>query len=335
MNRKYILRKLMTGIAAVLVMFLAWWLIQKKKTPSTIGDVDVHYQIEDTAAVARVVLTDKTGRSVTLSRTSRGWLVDSQYIADTWKVNFMLDALKRWEVKTPVPKAARDNVIRLMTVGSVGVEVYDAEGRLLKKYQVGGATPDNLGTYVSVKSLDYEPYIMHLPGFHGYLSVRFFADAKEWRTLRLIPFDVTTLTFVGMTYLTEPDKSFAVLVRDGMPQLMDGRGRAIDTVPEESVKAFLMQTSRVTFYQRLPGADPQRLLERRPYLVMIARTSSDSVQVRFYERPLPDGGVHRDIWDAISSRWAGDVFEFQYSSHPWMRWGLPGLRWVTAEAEDR
>ncbi len=334
-NRSYVIRKVLMGILAVLVMFAAWWLIRQKKKPSTIGDVDAHYQIEDTAAIARIVLTDKTGRSVTLERSDRGWTIDGRYRADTWKVNFMLDALKRWEVKSPVPRAARNNVIRLMTAASVGVEVYDAEGHLMRKYQVGGTTPDNLGTYVSVRSLEYEPYVMHIPGFHGYLSVRFFADAKEWRTMRLLPFDAEALSMLQMRYLSEPHKSFSIRIENGLPRLTDLSGQPIDTVPMTAVKAFLVRLGRVTFYQRIPKADPDRLLRQQPYLVLMAWTPTDSVRIRFYERPLSDGGVHKEIWDALSSRWPGDVMTFQYGSHPWMRWGLAGLRWVTDGEEDR
>ncbi len=336
MKHAFTKRAALSIVIAAAVGAVAWWLVAQKKTPSTIGDLHAHYQVPDTGAITRIVLTDKGGTRVALVRRNGRWWVNDRYPAAPEKVNFLLDALKRWEVKSPVPKAARDNVIRMMTMASTTVEIYQGD-HLHRKLQVGGATPDDLGTYVSAQSLDYEPYILHIPGFNGYLSVRFFTDSNEWRSMRLFFFAPESLRSLAFEFPTEPHKSFRIVIHDGRPALFDRVGNPVDTVPDEALKALILETVRLHFYNRA-SAPVDSLRNAQPYLIIAAATEADSAWARFYwkapdrrSKGLTEEGYDSDLWWALSSEWPNASLVFQHSSRPWVRWGLPGLKWMRTE----
>ena len=57
---------------------------------------------------------------------------------------------------------------------------------------------------------DKVPYIIHIPGFRGYLTPRFAADPMLWRSHNIVHWDIHHLQSVELDIPATPQESFAV-----------------------------------------------------------------------------------------------------------------------------
>lgn len=133
----------------------------------------------DTASVTKIVISDKKPSSVTLERTSNGWMVDGQHVVRKDAIEVLLETIGSVTLKNFVTKSAVPAVLERMDTYGKWVEVY-AGDQLVKSYIVGTETPDMLGTYY--RMVDSElPFSVYIQGFNGYLTTRFFTESAMWR----------------------------------------------------------------------------------------------------------------------------------------------------------
>ena len=64
----------------------------------------------------------------------------------------------------------------------------------IKTIYIGGETADQLGTYMMISGAK-EPYIVHIPGFNGYLSSRFLCKKEAWRSKKIFTKKVTKASY--------------------------------------------------------------------------------------------------------------------------------------------
>ena len=86
-------------------------------------------------------------------------------------------------IKNPVARSALNNVIKRMAVQNTKVTIYSNNGDM-KTLFIGGETADQLGTFMMIDGAK-EPYVIHIPGFNGYLSSRFNCKEDLWRDKKL------------------------------------------------------------------------------------------------------------------------------------------------------
>ena len=87
------------------------------------------------------------------------------------------------KVQRPVSNSSYNNVIRQLASTGVKVEIY--HNNKITSFTVGGSTKDHLGTYMLKEDAD-NPFVIHIPGFNGFLSPRFGIqgyeiDPTSWR----------------------------------------------------------------------------------------------------------------------------------------------------------
>ena len=63
-------------------------------------------------------------------------------------------------------------MVKSLASEGIKVELYDRKGEKIKAYYVGGATPDERGTYMIMENAE-EPYVAHIPSWEGNLRFRF------------------------------------------------------------------------------------------------------------------------------------------------------------------
>ena len=135
----------------------------------------------------------------------------------------MLQTLNKVDIKEPVSKAARNNIIRLMAGKSIKVEIYQMVYRinilnkirlfphekLTKTYFIGDATMDNRGTYMLMQGSE-QPYIVYIPGFKGYVAARYSPYESDWRGHSLFKFRVPDISSLEVRYSGNPENSFKI-----------------------------------------------------------------------------------------------------------------------------
>ncbi len=219
MKRKYLIILALTIILIITALFLVF-----NRGTGTFKDHDKEFAVKDTATITKVFLADKKNRTVLLEKVGAGdWLVNGTYKARNSGVNLLLETFTHLVPKYPVPKSAHDNVVALLATSSVKVEIYQVVYRidlfglrlfphekLTKTYYVGGATQDNMGTFMLMEGADV-PFVVQLLGFRGYVAPRYSTLEKDWRDHTVFRKSLAEIRQVIMEIPLEPENSYKVI----------------------------------------------------------------------------------------------------------------------------
>lgn len=254
------------------------------------------FSVEDTAAVNKIFLADKQDQTLLLERQSDHWTVNGEYTARKDFVNLLLSTFKRMEVSAPVPKARLDYVLRSIAGSGIKCEIYKND-RLYKTYYVGGVTEDNTGTYMIMENSDV-PFVVHIPGFSGYLTVRYLPVLNEWRERIVFNYDVRDMHKVYLEYPDEPGESFiAVNHGNNKFDLKNINGESVsfdfDTM---LVKQFISQTKFVGFESFIREELREGIIDSLKSEPMVNKFTvetfdGDKKSMKTYHRPNIDQAV--------------------------------------------
>ncbi len=202
-NRLYI-------ILLLVLLVVAGYLYYKKGGNGSISNNKKSFAVEDTASIDKVVISDKTGKVLVLTKKNKKWFVSDSIPVRRDVLGVLLETIKRVEVKSPVNKPMRENLMKQLSTGAIQVEVY-TDGSLEKKYFVGGPTMDGTGTFMMLDGAD-DPFITHIPGFEGYLTVRFNTNVNVWRDRGIFRIAPQNISLIQIDYPQSPGASFTLKV---------------------------------------------------------------------------------------------------------------------------
>ncbi len=213
-------------ITLILAIVAAWLILSRSET--TLKDSEKNFAIHDTASVVRIFMADKTGEQVDLMRSDSGvWTVNREFPARTDGINILLKTIQNLAVVEPVPRSARNLIIKQLASTGVKVEIYQHIHRInifnrirffpaIKKtrvYYVGSNTPDNHGTYMIMEGSE-TPFITYLPGFRGFVAVRYSPRLADWRTHSIFNTQISDIQSVQIDFNEVPGHSWKA-VRSG------------------------------------------------------------------------------------------------------------------------
>jgi len=286
------------------------------------------YHIEDVESVTKIFMADKQNSQVTLQRAAdsthdTAWTVDGLYPASQPMVDLLLQTLHDMRIRQGVNKGAVPTIVKHLSAGAVKVEVYQRKyfidwfggkvrlfphERLTVTYYVGHETQDMMACYMFRKG-DKVPYIIHIPGFRGYLTPRFNPDPVLWRSHAIVHWNVKQLQSVQLDILAQPEESF-IIRREG-----DGFGMEL-TQSHTKVNGF--DTARVAqmlscfanlnfdeFASAVPNSDMDSAFARKPRAILrIANVDGTVREVKTFlkyanpddARAMPDADLY-DMFD--------------------------------------
>jgi len=195
-------------ILLILLAITSYYVVNNSNT--TIKGEFSNFAFADTASITKIFIVDKTGEQVILERNKGYWKVNNKYRVRVDAIDMLLKTIKDVEVKAPVSKAAMKTQIKHIAVKSVKVEIYAGGNKPAKVYYVGGATDDNQGTYMLIEN-STKPYIVHVPGFFGYLSTRYFTEEKLWRQSWIFRSNYADIASVSLDYPKDESKGFTAV----------------------------------------------------------------------------------------------------------------------------
>jgi ribosomal protein S11 len=198
-------------VALVSVVAYLWY---SEKQQENIPD-DQTFHIENTDAVTKIMMADKTGKKVLLEKKEGAWFVNEKHKAYPAKIKLLLETMNRIRVDFPVSEKQLNTVIKNLSQKSTRVEIYlNNESTPAQVYYVGYETLNGLGTYMITEQngrVAKRPYVTHIPGFNGNLVARYFLDERDWRDLNIFDFKIDDIKEVSVKWLEEPDHSFSFL----------------------------------------------------------------------------------------------------------------------------
>lgn len=212
-NKKYLVS------IGLLVLVIGTYFLLRKNTGSTLDASETAFAIENTEKIDKIFLRSRYhNASAILEKNSEGiWRVNDKYEADGAKVNMLLTSAREMRVKYPVGQDFWDQVIRNLSSKGTKVELY-SKGKLLKTYYVGGPTPDHQGTFVWMENAK-KPYVVHIEGFRGYLTPRFFVSERDWRSKIIFAYAAEDIEWVKVEWMEDPTQSFTLYNKEEGPEL--------------------------------------------------------------------------------------------------------------------
>lgn len=208
-------------LLALVLLALVLYLTQQRGSSRWRRD---EFAVKDTASITRFFLVSKQNTSVQLVRKDAGtWLVNDSFPASPAMIDIMLRTFYNLEIKAPVPKTARDNMIRMLAGGAIKTEIYQKVYRInlfdkLKLfphekrtlvYYVGEANMTNTGTFM-LREGSNDPYVVYIPGFKGFVNSRYSTYMPDWISHSLFHTLLPQIRELTMDYPGEPEKSFQI-----------------------------------------------------------------------------------------------------------------------------
>ncbi len=274
------------GYLLVLLALLAvaYYVYQKDRTEK-IPTEERLFSIEDTSSVDRIFLADKRGRTINLVKIdSETWMVNDKFPARIELVRSILQSLRLVQVRNPVSKTLMPTVVKQMAAEAIKVEAY-VDGKVVKTYYIGGATKDDTGTYAMLEGAD-APYVIHIPGWNGYLSARYEMEEANWRSLIIFDYKESEIDTIGVYY---PVSTFASFAAVSMPQggfgIIDQNSKLVKYDPElayDFVKGAMRLSAEILDNN---VAEKDSVLKSTPTeIIRVVAKDGKSTTIRVYKK---------------------------------------------------
>ena len=247
-----------------------------------------NFAVEDTAAITKVFLADKSGNKVTAVRKSASeWLVNDKYNARKDVVRILLKTVKLVRTKSRVPKNARQNVLKALSTNGIKVELYTKDDSdPVKVYYVGSETPSQDGTYMMQEGSP-EPFITEIPGFDGYLTPRYPTIEAAWRDPALFRYKPDDIAKIKLEYAEYPAESFEVVNKGNTNvEIKDLSGKVMPNVDRIMAQKYLGTYGNLVFEDEARNLKPAKvdsILSQVPFArLSIVETGGKVVRLSFF-----------------------------------------------------
>ena len=133
-----------------------------KPSSSTLKKERSDFAVKDTASITKIFMADQQGRSVLLERINvDNWKLNNEFKARPDAVNILLETIKRVTVKSPVNRAAFENVVKQIAGAGTKVEIYQGKDTPSKTYYVGHSNQEHTGTFMLMENSTV-PFLTHM-----------------------------------------------------------------------------------------------------------------------------------------------------------------------------
>lgn len=274
-STKNTLSILVMSILAITTVFLV-----SKYQKSTLKEELSDFAVEDTASIDKIFLSDKDGYKLLLERKSTSvWSVNKSFEARPDAIKILLETIKQIRVKAPVGRSSFNNVVKKLAVKSTKVEIYQ-KGKLVKTYYVGGTTEDFLGNYMMIENSS-APFIMHIPGFDGYLYPRYYAIPELWRSTALYRYKAQDIATIKFQDFKNPKNSWELLQKDTKITLKNFEGNEITQFDTLKGRELLTQFYNVNCEGYVKDIEPERkdsILNSKPKSIFTIISKSGEIK---------------------------------------------------------
>ena len=300
-------------LAILVVIGSAYYLVSKKPWRTAEKAANA-FAVEDTASISKIFMANKRGEKVLLERLPNNtWLVNGKVPADFPKIQLLLSTLKQMRIQMPIPATMHNTAIGILASRGIKTEIY-AGDKIIKTIYVGSETPDKTGTFMMLEG-DNDAYSIHIPGFVGYLTPRFFITEIKWRDKLVFNYEAADIALLEIAYSKNKQESFtyekSLFEQEKSLKREAGAKIAADT---QQVKILLQsfQNKYVEGYyddSTFTQSERDSLFRLTPYCsIKLQSVQGKLHQLTFYEKPV--GDRTKDRYDALGNERSIDPEKF-------------------------
>lgn len=268
---------------------------------STISEELRDFKVKDTASVSKVFIAEMSGKQALLEKQPDGnWLLNGKTPVRPDAMKMFLTTIHDVEVRSPVGKAAYNNVIKKIAASGIKVEIYNPSG-LVKTFYVGGPTQDQLGTFMYLQNSTV-PFITHIPGFDGYLTSRFSVNEGDWMEKNIFRISPSNFKSLVVTDRITPDKSFTIQNNnDGTYSLLDSTGKPLSGISHDKIVSYLELYRSVNYEMpesSLSPAQHDSIMKVTPFRsIVVTDNNNKSRRIDLWRRPITASTLHKGYDD--------------------------------------
>jgi hypothetical protein len=249
------------------------------------------FSYKDTASLSKIFLADKSGKQITLERKSKDeWIVNGKYWARPDAIQTLLQTIHDVEVWSPVGKKSFNTTIKNIAAKGIKVELY-AKGNKVKTYYVGGATQDQLGTYMYMENSSV-PFITSIAGFNGYLTPRYITERTDWLVKNVFRLREGELVSLSVADRERFGHAFRIEKPAGSNDylLYDGFDRPVANVVQDMIIDYLQRYRVINFEGLEKGLLPSQrdsIRSTTPFrTIVMVKTGGDTSRIDLWRRPV-------------------------------------------------
>ncbi len=215
------------------------------------------FAIENTDKINKIIITESNRNKAELELVDGEWMLNNEFKARPSNVDLLLKTFRNIKVQTAVSKDMKKTVVANMASRYKKVEIF-IDGKLEKTYFVGSATSDHYGTYMllekdGVKSS--EPYVMHIPGFNGFLESRFYTNENDWKYSGVFVYDPLDIKSIKVKNYLNPDESYIIKQEDKKVSLSTLDGNKIEGVNNALAENYVLIYEKIFFNKIVEFSD--------------------------------------------------------------------------------
>ena len=309
LNRK---QKNLIGIAAICLIVLVIVIIAVFSDNSS--TIEQNFHIADTQKITKIVIKNKDDYSVLLEKGGNDtWTVNKKFEANDVLIKTLLQTFGEMRIREPLPKAARNNVVKdLASIGKI-VDVYTTDykinlgfiklfkaERLKSTYYVGGETPDEMGTFM-LKKGDDTPYIVYIPNFRGYLSTRFSVSLDLWRSHNLFKYKQSDIESISVEIPNLPSENYTLINNGKGFSFMNASGEKLSSFDTNKVVAFLSSFVDMNYEsaaKNIPQIEQDTIFSKPPSFVITVKDKKGTTQtLKTFEKLNDPTSIAKDEKD--------------------------------------
>ena len=175
-----------------------------------------------------------------------------------------------------------------------GIRLFPRE-KLTKVYYVGGATPNNRGSYVLMEGSE-EPFVVFLPGLRGFVTPRYMPIEKYWRDYTVIRRTLMEIRTVQIDIPEAPAESFIIHNSTRSISFLSAEGQPVrGFVDTLSLMNFLNGFRNLSFEVLLNDIDAVRkdsILALPPFVnITVTDTAGLTTVIKTFRKPADPGAT--------------------------------------------
>ena len=193
---------------------------------------------------------------------------------------------KNISVQSSVSSDLKKTVVGNMASRHKKVQIFE-NGKNTKTYFIGSPTSDHYGTYMLLEKngkKSSEAYVMHLPGFNGFLESRFYTEIKDWKHTGVYTMNPENIKQIKVEHYESPEDSYVITQADGRFDFT-----TIDGVPVGDYNLTLLQnyvrTYEKIFYNQIGDyteTQVDSIKKEDPTYIVSVTDNADNVKQVFF-----------------------------------------------------
>ncbi len=309
----------------------AYFLFRKDINNSTSLRKDF-FAIKEINDIDKIFISSNQDKSyVILSRNKQNvWYVNDKWILNASRLKILLETAKDMEVKYQVNDNDKKEIMaHIATIGFKAM--YYKNNRLMKSYFIGSNTLDLMGTFIVAEGSN-NPAVVHIPGFNGFLTTRFFTDSIEWRDKNIFNIPASQIKNLSVVWNNQPEQSFSINQQDKTIEFSPLIKVAAPNFNELKVKSFLNIFSVYEknnlacegFHKKFTKRQVDSIMNSQWfYKIEITKQNGEKTSLKLYRKP-----IQINTYEAYDTQ--GNPLEYEIDKY----WGVKDDEPMILEIQD-